>query len=288
VIALALAALALGGCPRDAGLGTLTYDRGGTTHVVSFADCSDRSAGRAPSPAAAVPAAVTRHLTRLVGPLPKVDGGLRQWPEPLSVSPDGRWVLWARALASASITADGLPLAVTSLASGRTRPLGAGLAAADYASWCGSTLVVTLGRDRIATHDKRLVAARPPDWTPRLLWRAPGRAFGSMACAHGGGSVVVLSQPASTDARFFDTHWQLWQVGLDGKRKLLDAPPSGSADESPLWSPDGSSLLFVRERRGYGRAVLLRHGTLSAVTSLGYSLGFYGHHDWWVGATWRA
>jgi dipeptidyl aminopeptidase/acylaminoacyl peptidase len=189
-------------------------------------------------------------------------------------------VLWAKALASGSITADGLPLEVTSLATGKSHGLGAGLVYSDYATWCGSTLVLTLGRDRVSTHDKRLVAARPPDWRPRSLWRTPQRAFGSVSCAPDGRSVAVLSQPESTDARFFDTRWQLWTVGLDGSRTLLDAPPPGFADESPLWSPDGSALLFVRERRGHGRAVLLRNGTLFGVASLGYSLGFYGHHDW--------
>jgi hypothetical protein len=286
VIAVALAALALGGCPHDTALGKLTYDRGSTAHVISFGDCSDRPAGRA-APRPAVSTAVERRLARLVGPLPKVDGGLRQWPEALSVSPDGRRALWAKALASGSITADGLPLAVTSLATGETHRLGTGLTYADYATWCGSTLVLTLGRDRVSTHDKRLVAARPPDWTPRTLWHAPGRAFGSVACAPDRRHVAVLSQPECDDARLFDTRWQRWDVGLDGSRTLLDAPPAGSADESPLWSPDGSALLFVREHRGHGRAVLLRNGTLFGVTSLGYSLGFYGHHAWWTGATWR-
>jgi hypothetical protein len=48
------------------------------------------------------------------------------------------------------------------------------------------------------------------------------------------------------------------------------------------------ALLFVRERRGYGRAMLLRQGILfGPVAPLGYSLGFYGHHAWWLGATWH-
>ena len=280
MIAVVLATFALGGCPHDATLGKLTYDRGSTTHIVSLADCSDRPARRGAGTTAAVPASTRRRLMRLVGPLPKVYGGLRQWPEALSVSPDGRFALWAKALASGSITADGLPLEVTSLATGKTYRLGRGLVYPDYATWCGSTLVLTLGRDRVSTHDKRLDAAGPPDWTPRPLWRAPGRAFGSVTCAPDGRSVAVLSQPESTDARFFETRWQLWKVGLDGTRQLLDAPPPGSADESPLWSRDGSSLLFVREHRGHGRAVLLRKGTLFRVANLGYSLGFYGHHDW--------
>ena len=284
MIAVVLTAFALGGCPHDAALGKLTYERGSATHVVALADCSDRRAGRSGRVPAAVPAAVRRRLVRLVGPLAKVDGGLRQWPEARSVSPDGRWVLWTKALASGSITADGLPLAVTSLAAGKTFRLGTGLVYPDYATWCGSKLVLTLGRDRISTHTKRLVAAGPPDWKPRMLWRAPRRAFGSVTCAPDGRSVAVLYQPESTDARFFDTRWQLRNVGLDGSRMLLDAPPPGSADESPLWTPDGSGLMFVRERGGHGRAVLLRNGSLFDVASLGYSLGFYGHHDW--GLSW--
>src|SRR5262249_33121688 len=58
------------------------------------------------------------------------------------------------------------------------------------------------------------------------------------------------------------------------------------ADESPTWSPDGRSLLFVRERNGYGRLMLLRDGALlGPFANLGYSRGFYGHHDW--GLAWR-
>lgn len=293
MIAPLLAAVALATCPHHASLGSVSFVRGHTHHTVSFADCADRVAGRAAAAPRVVSAATQRRLARLVGPLPKVYGGLRQWPEALSVSPDGRWVLWSRSLASGSITSDGLPLAVTSLTSGETRSLGSGLVYGDYAAWCGSTLVLTAGRDRIATHDKRLVAARPPAWRPHQLWRDPSRAFGSVACAPDGKTVAVLSQPASTNASFFATRWQLWQVGLDGSRRLLDAPPAGWADESPLWSPRGDALVFVRERQGYGRAMLLdgigrKNGTLfGPVAFLGYSLGYYGHHAWWLGATWH-
>jgi hypothetical protein len=288
VLAPLIAALTLATCPHDASLGHLAYDRGTTRHVLPFADCTDRRAGRAPAVKTTVPAAVTSRLERLVGKLPG-RGGLRRSVVPVSVSPDRRYVVWRTGINSASLTADGLPLAVTSLATGETHRLGTALAYDDYVTWCGTTLVYVAGHDRIATHDKRLLAAGPPDFRPHSLWRAPGRAFGSVACAPDGRSVAVLSQAASTDARFFDTRWQLWHVGLDGARFELDAPSAGWADESPRWSPHGDALLFVRERNGYGRAMLLRQGTLfGPMTSLGYSLGFYGHHDWWAGATWRA
>jgi hypothetical protein len=67
---------------------------------------------------------------------------------------------------------------------------------------------------------------------------------------------------------------------------VLDVPPSGWADEEPTWSPDGGTIAFVRERNGYGRVMLRRHGTLyGPVAQLGYALGYYGHHDW--GLAWR-
>ena len=95
--------------------------------------------------------------------------------------------------------------------------------------------------------------------------------------------VAVLSQRSSLDANFFHTRWQLWRVGLDGSRRLLDAPPPGWADESPQWSSDGRSLLFGRERNGYGGLMLWRNGkVIGPFANLGYSLGFYGHHDWEV------
>ena len=96
----------------------------------------------------------------------------------------------------------------------------------------------------------------------------------------------MLRQRSSIDANFFATRWQLWRVGLNGSHALLDAPTPGFADEQPTWSPDGRSLLFVRERKGYGQLMLLRAHTLyGPFANLGYSLGYYGHHDW--GLAWH-
>ncbi|HZQ02517.1 MAG TPA: hypothetical protein VFA88_00695, partial [Gaiellaceae bacterium] len=117
-------------------------------------------------------------------------------------------------------------------------------------------------------------------WKPRLLWNAPDRAFGSIACAPDGRSVAVQSQRSSDNGRFFATRWQLWRVGLDGSRSLLDRPSPGFADESPLWIAGGRALVLVRERDGHGTLELLRGGRLTPLARLGYSLGYYGHHDW--------
>src|SRR5262249_54153369 len=124
----------------------------------------------------------------------------------------------------------------------------------------------------------RLLAAAPPAWRPRPAWDDRSRSFGTVACH--GRTLAVLSQRSSTSAGFFTTRWQLWQVA---PRRELDAPPAGSADESPQWSRDGRSLLFVRERNGYGRLMLWRSGhVFGPIASLGFSGGYYGHHDWAV------
>ena len=61
----------------------------------------------------------------------------------------------------------------------------------------------------------------------------------------------------------------------------------GYADESPRWSRDGRSLLFVRSRRGKGRLFLWQAGRVHGpLAHLGFSLGYYGHHDWWAAADW--
>jgi hypothetical protein len=283
-------------CPRNARVGSIEFVRGGQLHRLSLADCSDRAVhGRLRSRLRVPSDVVVRdrslwlrrssRLVRLTRPLPR-DDGLTRWPDPVSASPDGRWLVWRAAIDSGSLSSDGLPLFVTRLArGGETHALAArALAYDDYLSWCGSTLAYVAGFDRIATHDKRLLIAAPPDWRPHPLWSDAGRAFGSVACAPDGRSVAVLSQPASDDANFFHTRWQLWQVGRDSSRRLSDRPPSGYADESPTWV--GDALAFVRERQGRGTVWLRYRGRLyGPLASLGYSLGYYGHHDW--GLMWR-
>jgi hypothetical protein len=198
----------------------------------------------------------------------------------LSLSPDRRWLVFAiDPMASASMMADGLQLQVVSTHGGAPHPLGVSLAYRDYLAWCGGGLVYVRGGDRIATDVKRLIYATPPTWRGRDLWRDARRSFASPACAPSNDGIAVMTQRSSTNARFFSTRWQLWSVTLDGARRPLDIPPAGWADESPAWSPAGDMLAFVRERNGNGTLVVLHDG-VKRIASLGYSLGYYGHHDW--------
>lgn len=297
-------------CPGDPTLGAIHYPRGGQEHVLTLGTCSDRVVGKAPewkppgsfrSSTGQVATIVTKGFRSKNGSESiTVDGRVVHRvaerfgvPGPLVLvgwSPDARWILFSiDPQGSASIAADGLQLRALNVASGRVAPVAFMLLNYDYLSWCGSTLVLTAGGDRIATDNKQLMTAQAPDWKLRPLWVDKKRSFGSVACAPDGQSVAVLSQAESTNADFFATRWHLWRVSLDGSRTLLDAPPAGSADESPRWSRDGKALLFVRERKGYGQLMLLRGQTVSGpLASLGYSIGYYGHHDWWLGMGWSA
>lgn len=321
VAALGLATSAAAGpsqpvCPHSAALGTVTFPRGGHEHSVSLATCADRVIGPSAQAAkqtvrspdgnltATVRATgagrhakqtiwITDHRTRVSRAIFSETEYYKQvgpgdTPGPivfLRISNDNRWLFFTiDPDSSGSIMADGLVLRVVSTAGGPVHKLGVALAYPDYLAWCGGRLVYVAGKDRVAIHAKRLLVAAPPDWRPSPLWDDRSRSFASPACRPDGKSVAVLSQRSSVDANFFATRWQLWRVGLDGARQELDAPPPGWADEAPRWSRDGRSLLFVRERKGYGRVMLLRDGhVFGPVANLGFAMGFYGHHDWQLG-----
>jgi hypothetical protein len=271
-------------CPG--GGGTIDFLRAGTVHAVSLATCADRVVGKAPA-ANRVPGVRTsggRAKTQRIwvrGRL--VFSHVENGPaEPIKLSQNGKWLFFAiDPYGSSSMSADGLDVLVVSTRGGAVHHLGVTLGYPDYLTWCGGRLVYAQGSDRIAIHGKRLLVASPPDWRPKPLWKDSTRTFASPACSPDGTAVAVLVQHTSVNARFFATRWQLWRVGLDGVRSLIDAPPAGWADEQPTWSSQDGSIAFVRERNGYGRLMVHRRGTLyGPLAQLGYQLGYYGHHDW--------
>jgi len=312
--ATAAARAPVASCPDDPALGSLRFVRAGHVHVVSLAICVDVVAGRAPASRAQTPivspdgrfsatiratgrgqtARQTIWVTNLgihrshpvasetqyyktIGP---GDTAGPLWL--FGFSPDDKWILFTvDPGSSASIAADGTVLRVVAARGGPVHKLGIALDYVDYHAWCGDRLVFTAGFDRVATNHKSLLVASPPSWRPRSLWPDPRESFGSVTCAPDERSVAVEAQHTSEDAGFFAPRWQLWRVGLDGSRRILDVPPPGTADESPQWSPGGRWLLFVRERMGFGAVMLLHARSLyGPVANLGFSLGYYGHHDW--------
>jgi len=312
VVAAAVAAAALS-CQPEPGVGTLTYTRRGRQHVLDLANCRDRIL----EPGASKPkplispdgrfvatviakrhgdlgtnAIVVRNrstgATRTIYRVPESYRSIPAGgPGPIMLfrwSGNGRWLFFAiDPQGSASIAADGLFLQVISTRGGQPHRIGMTLAYADYMTWCSSRLVFTGGGNRLATTNKRLLVASPPAWRARPLIQTPKRAWGSVACAPGGRSVVAQSQSSREDYDFFATQWALWRVGMNGSERRLTSPPLHYADESPRFSRDGRSIFFVRSRRGVGSLFALRGERLSGpLFQVGYNLGYYGHRCWWL------
>jgi len=293
-------------CTPHPGLGTVRLERPAIVRVIDLATCRERTFRRRalkPSPALTSPDGRWRAMVRIAqgtqtlqvvrrGYPPVFLLTLPAWslgkkngsPGPIMLegwTGDSRWVMFAiDPYNSASLVADGIRLEAVALGAGGRVRVATMVGYHDYRAWCGGRLVLVAGYDRIATHNKRLVVTGPPAWRARPLIRAPGRAFGSLACAPDGRSVVVQSQRDSANGSFFATRWQLWRVGLDGRAVRLTKPPSGYADESPRISADGT-IYFVRSKVGKGKLFALRNGKLvGPLLSLGYRLGYYGHQDW--------
>jgi len=323
VLAVAVAAATTFSCRPEPGVGSISLTRRGAVHVVDLSTCRDRVVRNAPARTGASGTIVspdgrwaanvrssgqgtsakqtiwiTNRASRTTHPVFSETQSYKtigpgETPGPILLlgwSGDNRWVFFAiDPGGSGSIAADGLSFRVVSAAGGRARRIARMLVYRDYFTWCGGRLVFTGGGDRVATNGKRLLIAGPPTWRSRPLVAAPGRAWGSLACSPTGRWLVAQSQRQSDNAYFFATRWALWRVSLDGSSVRMTSPPRGYADESPRFSRDGRTVAFVRSRRGVGRLYVLRGNRVAGpLLSLGYSLGFYGHQDWWQSADWSA
>jgi len=273
-------------CTPHPGLGKVTF-----AHVqLDLATCARRRAATPPARASDGVTVDARAGSQTILFKGKVVLTIRErhtpngmMPGPLFVdglTPDGKWILYEiDPFGSNSYAADGLTLRAIRVTGGRSYVVSSGIGGADYRAWCGGKLVITAGTNRIATEHKWLIATGPPHWKAKRLVNAPGRSFGSLVCAPDGKSIVVQSQPASTNAYFFATRWSLWRVGLNGKMARLTTPPADHADESPRFA--GGVLYFVRSKKGNGNLYALRSGKLvGPLLSFGYRLGFYGHQVW--------
>jgi hypothetical protein len=268
-------------CTPHPGLGKVLH-----AHVqLDLATCAQRRATLPPQPSDGVTA--TAHTILFKGKVVLTIKERRSpngmLPGPLFVdglTPDKKWVFYAiDPFGSSSYAADGLTTRAIRVTGGGSYAVSGGIGGSDYRAWCGGKLVVTAGKNRIATEHKWLIVTGPPDWKAKRLVQAPGRAFGSMVCSPDGKSIVVQSQPTSTKAYFFATHWALWRIGLDGSTTQLTHPPARHADESPHFA--GGVLYFVRSEKGNGNLYALQHGKLvGPLLSLGYQLGYYGHQVW--------
>ncbi|HEY4413205.1 MAG TPA: hypothetical protein VGN06_09430 [Gaiellaceae bacterium] len=272
-------------CTPHPGLGKVTF-----AHVqVDLATCAQRRAVPVPPPSSDATVSTKRESEtvlfkgKVVLTISERHNANGMLPGPLfccELSPDKKWIFYAiDPYGSNSYAADGLMTRAIRATGGRSYVVSSGIGDTDYRAWCGGRLVVTAGTNRIATEHKWLVVTGPPDWKAKRLVAAPGRAFGSMVCSPDGKSIVVQSQPSSTNAYFFATHWALWRIGLDGSMTQLTHPPAHHADESPHFA--GGVLYFARSIKGVGKLYALKRGKLvGPLLSFGYQLGYYGHQIW--------
>lgn len=211
-------------------------------------------------------------------------------PGPLGLvgwSHDSRWIFfYIDPMGSESILADGALVRVVPIVGGRVHVLGTMLPYPGYSTWCGGRLVLTMGGDRIAMRNKRLVTTDPPDWTLTPLTHGATRSWSATACAPDGKSLIAESQPSAAPNDNLKPRWSLWRVSFDGTTTRLTRPPRGLSDESPSVSRDGRSILFVRERNGEGTLLALRDGRVHALFPLPQRLEYYGYTDWWQSMTW--
>jgi hypothetical protein len=281
-------------CAPHPGLGTVRIrERPALVRVVNLTTCRARTVA-APAPAAqAIPGArVVAQRHGAAGRQSIVARGRTVFsvresyrrvpagsPGPIALfgtTARGRWILFGiDPMGSQSIVADGWTIQAVSVRGGGARTVTFGLPNDDYRTWCGGELVVVAGGDRVATHTKWLVAAKPPDWRPHVVFKSRRIAFGSLACAPDGRSVVVESARSTGANESVRVRWSLDRVGLDGSRQRLTSPPPGSSDESPRVA--GAAVYFVRG----GSLFALRRGTLvGPLLRIPEPDGYYGHRTW--------
>jgi hypothetical protein len=199
------------------------------------------------------------------GSLHRVAGPLRgvQLPLVAGFAPGGRVLWWSDLEGSGSIAADGLPLFAN-----RTK-LAEMLPYRDFVARCGGHVALAVGRDRYATHAKRIL------FDARDVSRDPTRSWVSPACR--GNTLVAAAGRNWSERRFGLEHCSLWQ--LLPTRKRLTKPPAGATDEAPTLLRDGS-IVFVRTSSGRGTIMRLAHGKPTRLGSVRGAMNYYGHYDW--------
>jgi Tol biopolymer transport system component/ribosomal protein S16/tetratricopeptide (TPR) repeat protein len=216
-------------------------------------------------------------------------------------SPDGQHILfWQGDVLSASMLADGV--ALYSLPAGRDGPtklVDTVLVHDDFLAPApqGDRLAVTAGGYRATWTNKRIAVVEVDGGEPTWLTDESVAAF-SPAWSPDGIHLAYVAMPdegdlvGGDDARLGMMERRIWVVNAQGKpqlQQLTDDPTY--RDERPLWSADGSHLLFARmdaegqaslwlipAAGGESRRVMDELTPLPGPASGWF--GYYGHVDW--------
>jgi Tol biopolymer transport system component len=215
---------------------------------------------------------------------------------------DGAYVLfWRDIQFSASMMADGLPLEAVPAQGGRSLALAAG----HLALWApspvdGRIAMTEAGRDTYMR--KRIFLVDVSGGEPQYLTPADSASI-QPAWSPDGARIAFVSKPATGDGEG-GPGWKLedmaadrriWVMNADGSNQRSLTDDASYRDEYPVWSADGSQLLFARldgERHaslwqmspdgGDARQVVDAVGS-SAEGLTGYytNIGWSYMFDWW-------
>lgn len=173
-------------------------------------------------------------------------------------SPDSRYVLFWEGILSASILADGLPLAVLDVSSGQVSPVAEiALLNPRYQSWSpdSSRLAVTAGGYRSALVDKWLTVWDAASGVSTTVISQTEQIPGTLAWSPKGDLIAYaavsakLTGPEWADIGTFDI------PAVAGRRIYLLDPATGqyrrlneveSYQDAPVWSDDGRKLYYVQ------------------------------------------
>lgn len=217
---------------------------------------------------------------------------------------DGEYLLfWQGEILSASMLADGVPLYALPADGGEpTQLIDAALPHSDFVAPApaGSVVAVVAGSGRLTWNSKRIALVHPHREEITRLGSDDAAAL-SPAWSPGGTRLAYSAGPTGEDwggepVRQLMMARRIWLAGADGAglQRLTDDP--AYRDEYPLWSADGSHILFVR-LDAEGRVSLWLASVdggepqlvVEELTPAPDWFGNYGHitwgqyFDWWRG-----
>lgn len=236
-------------------------------------------------------------------PMPSLSSGHPGWPDLAVWSPDGRFLTVGVGpnMFCASCRADGRSYSVVPVRGGKVVSIGSALDPDEAISWApsGSYVVVSGPAGRETYVGKHLIRVNPASGTRYTFSRDPSAADVEPAVSPDGAHIAFArgrAQDASSVSPVTLIASRHVYV-LDANRtrphihRLTFAP--GWTDESPVWSPDGKWIVFVRWHRRVSKPaaaqlwVVQLNGTdaqlltnLDLPASFLNGFGYYGSFGW--------